>query len=78
MITRDQARALHLQLLHAASDEVVSAVLQLHVPGGSTLGGSWPTCSGCVGSIQGDGIIWPDDCDTTQVIAPFLHVDLPR
>lgn len=77
MINQDQAEALHLELLHAASDEIVSAVLRLHAPSGSTLGG-WPACPGCVGSIQGDEPIWPDDCDTMRVIAPYLHVDLPK
>lgn len=78
MINRYRAQALHLELLHAATDEILSAVLELHSPSGATLGGAWPTCGGCPGSIQGDGIVWPDDCDTTQVIAPYLHVDLPK
>lgn len=78
MINYDRAQALHLELLHAATDEIVSAALKLHAPSGLILGGMWPACGGCVGSIQGDGIVWPDDCDTTQVIAPYLHVDLPK
>jgi hypothetical protein len=79
MIRFEQAEQLHLELLYATTDEVVSAVLKLHAPVARGTGPwDWPACNGCVGTIQGDQPTWPDDCDTTQRIAPYLHVDIPK
>lgn len=78
MMNLEAANALHLELLRAATDEIVSAVLKLHAPLRSGSGPfDWPHCNGCVGTIQGDSPTWPDDCDTTQTIAPYLHVGVP-
>lgn len=77
MIKYEAADKLHQELLQAATDEIVSAVLALHCPVRNGSGPfDWPRCNGCVGTIQGDSPVWPDDCETTKVIARRLGVEL--
>jgi hypothetical protein len=60
-----------------ANGPVAQAVVELHVP--AEVSQHYPThpeCLGCFGTAQGSGPWWPDDCDTTKVIAERLGVDL--
>ena len=73
-----EARERYQELLNLArlAGPVALAVVELHEPSDSLAHGIYLPCQGCSGTIQGDEPSWPEDCDTTQVVARALGVDL--
>lgn len=74
-MTLADALRLHIALLQAVSDEVVSAVVQLHHPDeGQYLPNTYAECQGCDFGINAEsGIDWP--CRTILTINAYAHVD---
>lgn len=71
----------YAELLAAAraNGQPAQAVVELHAPEVSIEPPGWPThlwCRGCFGAVQGSDAYWPEDCETTKIVARCLGVEL--
>jgi hypothetical protein len=79
MMSLQSVEAKYQELLAAAraSGPVVLLVVELHAPSEHLAYGTYRSCRGCTGTLQGEDPSWPEDCDTTQTVARALGVVLP-